>query len=174
MLPIELWQIIMDLSLPENQYNIKQLCKYIYDGVNFNDFYLNVISDKIEWHLGRHKITLTDIMKYFLKESVYSKTAINEIVDVLRKKKKCDIEKCKHHILKSGDEMNGAVCELCNIIYDCRECSYLMSSNYDMDDGDLFITHKCQTCSRSIYVYVCADCKKPLWDCKCDKDEKTY
>ena len=168
-IPIELWRIIMSMSKPKSQQNIKLSCKCLYDNLSFNNRYLNAILREAAFELEKVCISFDDILRYLIRKNNYSKYKYCEMVSEMTHEKNCIIANCNAHLLIEYGTHGDVICKLCNSLYSCPSCYNVGVIN---DDGQANKANceirKCKLCSRLLKVYICLQCDEIIGNCKCN------
>ena len=172
-IPIELWQIIMNMSAPKDQVVIKQLCKCLYNNIllNFDDNYINSISYKISDATETHNIQIhyIDVMKYLFKEHNCSQTKIMKIIEEIVENKRKTMQICVHQLDYLNDKCE-IKCSICNYSYDCENCWYISYNNRNAIKSQYPNNFKygimmCRKCNQKVKALMCKHCDALYGQC---------
>ena len=87
-MPIELWQIIMEMSNPKTQFIIKQLYKDLYINLIYTDDYITAVQLEVVQHFFTNKLTFGDVIRHLIKKNNCSGTKVIEMFNEIKNNKK--------------------------------------------------------------------------------------
>lgn len=173
-LPIDLWRIIMTMSSPLHQLNIKRVCRRLHDNLSFDNICLNAMRETITLYLNNQNISYNDIIRYMIQNNNFSKSKMVGIIGEIAKKKSLMEIICTTHTLEKLGHITDITitCTQCNMEYECEQCCntiYFHDQIIKLEKPNQWIYKrlKCPDCNTYSMIFVCSGCDNNLRHCYC-------